>query len=561
MVRRLALVSACLSLVALLSAGCRTRDADPTRPQVIRAGQAWRSDRLDLNADEEQQVEAFARYAAGVVDELDDAPEDALAHYLAAVAADPADEDLTLEVSRKLIERRRLEDARQLLERSTKRPQASASVWTWLGTVLALQGNPEAAMAAHREAVRRTPTDFVPYQNLIQLHLEADRVDQALAILREAESQPDTDSVFLLTLANVYEALRRTRNPKVPDLRPTIVGVLDRVRAMSPESPMERLRLADLYQLAGEGDRALPLYQDLLKSDPDLPGLRERLTEIYLRADNREKATEQLQHLSLSHPSNAWPHYFLGLLALEDRRFDDAVAAFNRVLVLRPDNDAIYYDLAIAQLSHRRPADALEVLTRARQRFRPTFQLEFYTAAALSDLERYAEAIRHYTTAEVIASATAPVRLTALFHFQFGIALERNKQYAEAATKFERAIELKPDFADALNYLGYMWAERGENLERARDMIQKAVDLEPDNGAFLDSLAWVLHQLGRSAEALPHQLRAIELSKEPDPVLFDHLGDIYRRLERVEDARAAWRKALEGGSNTAIEEKLNGPTN
>ena len=101
-----------------------------------------------------------------------------------------------------------------------------------------------------------------------------------------------------------------------------------------------------------------------------------------------------------------------------------------------------------------------------------------------------------------------------------------------------------------------MWAERGTNLERAREWIQKAVDLEPDNGAFLDSLAWVLHQQGRSAEGLPLQLRAIELVKEPDGTLQDHLGDIYLKMGRKDDARKAWQRSLEVEPNAEIEKKL-----
>lgn len=552
--RAAGLASLCLGL-ALIGTGCHSVPK-PGRPQVLRPGQALDTRALELSGAEEQEIDAYAHFSAGLVDELDEAPEAALAHYLAAIENDPDHEELTIDVARKLVELRRLDEARQVLERSVSRKDASGLVWAMLGMVHKLQGRPEAAIRASQEAIKRTPQSVSGYRNLAQIYLEAGQLSDAVGVLEEAAKQPDTDTRFLLLLADALGALQQLKDPAVGDLRPRILGLLERAASLKPKEPREILRLADLFQLFGEGSKSLPLYQQLLDADPDLPGLRERLAEVYLRTDNKEKAAEQLRILALQKPTNPLPHYYLGVLALEMKRFDDAVSAFNQVLILRPDNEPIYYELALANLSHNRPKDALEVLGRARKKFRPSFQLEFYSAIAMSELKQYEDAIRHFTAAEVVAGATAPEQLTYLFYFQSGVAYERAKRFDDAAVQFEKAVELKPDFADALNYLGYMWAERGTNLERARELIQKAVDLEPDNGAFLDSLAWVLHQQGKSAEALPLQLRAVELTKEPDGTLQDHLGDIYLKLGRKEEARKAWQRSLEIEKNAEIEKKL-----
>ncbi len=511
---------------------------------------------LTLSEADEQRIEAHARFAAAVLDDFDESPETALDHYLRASELDPDNEDLTLEVARKLVEGRRLDDATTVLERASLRPEASGLVWGWLGMVHKLAGRSEAAIIANQQAVLRMPRNLAGYQNLAQIYLEAGQVADAVGVLEEAARQPDTDTRFLLMLAEALGAIQQVKDPGVGDLKPRILVLLDRAAALKPAEPAEVLRLADLFQLFGEGTKSVPLYQRLLETEPDLPGLRERLADVYLRTDNHEKAAEQLRVLSLRQPTNPLPHYYLGVLALEAKRFEEAVSEFNQVLILRPDNEAIYYDLAIAHLSHSRPQEALAVLDRARGKFRSSFQVEFYSAAALIELKRYEEAIRHFTAAEVIAGATVPEQLTALFFFQSGIAYERAKRFDDAAVQFERAVELKPDFAEALNYLGYMWAERGTNLERARELIQRAVDLEPDNGAFLDSLAWVLHQLGRPAEALPLQLKAMDLVKEPDATLEDHLGDIHEKLGQVEAARKAWQRAQELEPTPEIAEKL-----
>jgi Tfp pilus assembly protein PilF len=101
-----------------------------------------------------------------------------------------------------------------------------------------------------------------------------------------------------------------------------------------------------------------------------------------------------------------------------------------------------------------------------------------------------------------------------------------------------------------------MWAERGQNLAEARQLIEKAVALEPKNAAYLDSLGWVLYKLNRPAEALGWLQKAIEHSEGPDPTLYDHLGDVYANMDKLPEAREAWRKSLSIEPNTEIEKKL-----
>lgn len=525
---------------------------------MLRPGQSIDSRHLELSEEEERLTEAHARFAAGIVAESDDADAEALEHYLKALELDPDNEPLAIEVAPKLIAGRRLEEARAILTRITARPDSSGMAWAWLGLVHALQKDQPAAVAANREAIRRLPGNLNAYQVLARIYLAAGQVAEALAVLDDAAQQPDsaTSARFLLNLAETFGAFQQIKDPAVGDLRPRILGLLDRAAAKKPEEPAEQLRLADLYQVLGEGEKALPLYDQLLQSAPDVPGLRERLATIYLRNDNREKAAEQFRAMARNQPTNPLPHYYLGMLAMETRHYDEAIDAFQKLLVLRPEDPTSYFDLAVAQLSHSRPLEALEVLERVRAKFRPSFQLEFYSAAAQMELKKYEAAIGHFTSAEIIANASAPAQLTYSFYFQYGVAYERLKRYDDAAIQFERAIELKADFGEAYNYLGYMWAEQGLNLPRAHELIQKAVELEPDNAAFLDSLAWVLHQMNRTAEALPHQLRAIELSKEPDATLYDHLGDMYQRLGKLPEARQAWEKAQGIEAKPEVEKKL-----
>jgi tetratricopeptide (TPR) repeat protein len=125
-----------------------------------------------------------------------------------------------------------------------------------------------------------------------------------------------------------------------------------------------------------------------------------------------------------------------------------------------------------------------------------------------------------------------------------GAALLELGRWTDAEADLKRAVEIAPSEPEALNYLGYSWAERGENLDQAFALIDKAVELRPDSGAIIDSLGWAHYQLGRYSEAVGHLEKAAALEPD-DPTVTDHLGDVYWRLGRRIEARYEWRRGLE----------------
>jgi tetratricopeptide (TPR) repeat protein len=128
--------------------------------------------------------------------------------------------------------------------------------------------------------------------------------------------------------------------------------------------------------------------------------------------------------------------------------------------------------------------------------------------------------------------------------FTFGSVLERAKRFDEAEEKFNQVLQLDPDNAPALNYLGYMLADLNRRVGDAHDMIQKALDLDPDNGAYLDSLGWVYYRQERFELAERFLVRSLEQFKR-DPVVHSHLGDVYYKLGRNALAKEHWQRSLE----------------
>jgi tetratricopeptide (TPR) repeat protein len=159
--------------------------------------------------------------------------------------------------------------------------------------------------------------------------------------------------------------------------------------------------------------------------------------------------------------------------------------------------------------------------------------------------KRFTEAVEAYDQAiRRLQAAGMPERWS--LYYSRGIALERSGQWKESEADLLHALELKPDQPLVLNYLGYSWIDRGENLERGLKMIEKAVELRPEDGYIVDSLGWAHYRLGDYPSAVQYLEKAIELVPE-DPTINDHLGDAYWQSGRANEARFQWRRALQFG--------------
>jgi len=555
-----------LALSALVLSGCGSA---PERPSPAAAGGMVQA-REKGSPSGEKIAEAYAHFGTAVIDEMNGDFADALEEYYKAMRIDPAYEALVLEVSSRLLLNKEAEKALDLVSRAAARPEASAAVFAQLGAVYSQLGKTEQAIAANRTAIKKAPTTLAGYRNLFTLFAQANRNDEALAVLDEAGRQPKAEADFLCGLAELYFTYERQAPAHKEKARARTLAILNRATQLNPVSPTVLMMLADGYSLLGDTTQAAQCYLELLKHLPDSSQVREvqelrdgihaKLTAIYLRASDHKRAAEQLEKLLAHDPTNPSLHYCLAALALDGKEYERAAAHFSETILLNPAFEQAYYDLATAQMNLEKPAEALATLDKARAKFghdNENFVLEFMTGMALSLQKSYAEAVGHFSSAEVIARATEPKRLNEFFYFEVGATYERKGDLAEAEKYFQKCLAIAPAFAQALNYLGYMWAEHDLNLEKARDLISQALKAEPANGAYLDSMGWVLFKLNQPQQALDYALKAAQGLEKPDATVFDHLGDIYQALKQSDKAREAWQKSLKLEPSEQVRKKLN----
>lgn len=558
--RKLCFPAAALAL-ALLS-GCQGSGTVPKgAAPAARIEQGHASGRRGEGAREDDRLaQAHAHYGAALVHELSGEPAAALENFRAAAWDDPDNAGLVLEVTRRFLQASQPQNALAILTNATARADAPGELFAQLGAVYAQLGQPDPAVAADKIAIRRAPRALAGYLNLCAVCFQSKRYDDAQKVLDQALKVSGTTAGFLVEVARLYVGLGQQAAAKKAAARSSALATLERAARLKPADPDVRLKLADGLNALGYPDKASPFYLDLLRQYPDSPlvrtAVRAKLIDIYLRGKDPSQAVGQLEAVVRDQPGNALAYYLLGNLAYEAKQMDRAADYLAKAILFKPDLEPAYYDLAQAQIAANHSPAARETLRAARAKFGDNFVLEFLTGVACRAAQQYAEAIKAFTAAEIIAQATDPKRLNEFFYFQAATAYERSGNLPQAVQYFEKTLQLAPDFAEALNYLGYLWAERGENLDRARELIEKAVKLEPKNAAYLDSLGWVLFKQGHPREALGYLQQAIASSEAPDPTLFDHLGDTFAALNQPAQAREAWRKSLALQPDEKIQKKL-----
>jgi tetratricopeptide (TPR) repeat protein len=177
-------------------------------------------------------------------------------------------------------------------------------------------------------------------------------------------------------------------------------------------------------------------------------------------------------------------------------------------------------------------------------------------ADLLSDDDRYSESA---ATLDKAIAVTGEANADWTLFYLRGASEERAGDWPAAEADLKRALKLKPDEPEVMNYLGYAWVDRDEHLPEAVGLLEKAEALQPDSGAIVDSLGWARYRTHDYASAIIDLERAVQLDAS-DPEVNDHLGDAYWRVGRRLEAQYQWRRVLslnpDAKMRAAVEAKL-----
>ncbi len=262
---------------------------------------------------------------------------------------------------------------------------------------------------------------------------------------------------------------------------------------------------------------------------------RKAWLSVLMKRGQSDLVVGDLERLLVRFPNDADLHVLLGQARVDRGDYQGAAAAFESA-VQRDSSIQALTGLVFAYV-HSADLPSAATAARAAARLSPGNAPRLSLAMILREQGKWDEAATVFE--EVVRSDSTNTNAL----FDWASSLERSERFSESEAAFRRLLRQDPEHAAGLNYLGYMFADRGSNLDEAYDLIRRATLKEPRNGAFLDSMGWVLYRLGRHEEALSFLRKADEYASD-DATILDHLGEASRALGNVPEARDYWQRAL-----------------
>jgi tetratricopeptide (TPR) repeat protein len=405
---------------------------------------------------------------------------------------------------------RRWSDAAGAYEQALKVSPRSFDLRVRYASMLLNTGAKEDAQKARtalREALAQRGTD----ERALYLSSLAERrsgdLDAAESTARRLIAQNARNRFGYSALAEALEERRRYQG--VVD---ALAPAMSAFRSGQDSSGALALLLPHLgfaYLQVGQSDKAVEVFEEARKLAPRDLSLTGYLIQAQMSAKNFDQAAEIAREARAGDPAN------LALARLEAQALrqggkgDAALALLEGIVQKRADEPDAYVALAELYNETNRGAQAVKVLQEARAKFPADTSLAFELASVL----------------------------------------EKQKKYSESEAVFRQLIAKDPEHAGALNYLGYMLAERGDRLEESVGLIQRALKIDPDNGSYLDSLGWAYFKSGKFDLAEEFLKRAAD-QLLTNSVVQDHYGDVLARLGRHDQAIAAWNRALAGDGDS-----------
>ena len=281
-----------------------------------------------------------------------------------------------------------------------------------------------------------------------------------------------------------------------------------------------------------------------------------------------EQAYEYFNELATRYPEDPSYSYSAGLLAYENHQYALVYGHLQHLIELDSDNHSAYYYMGLSALHEDLPAQAvgyLQQVSKGPDRLNAlTLLLDLDSPEAQQRIP-YFDQLRHQNqdlaadiftleaqylqdigdTDAALASYQAALQLYPNhIHLLYNYALlaQSSHQFDTTELMLQRIIKLEPDHTNALNALGYAYADRGVNLAEAEVLIRKALAHEPNNAAIIDSLGWVSYRLGHLRQSLTLLTKAYDIM--PAAEIAAHLGAVKWALGDTKGAFETWNLAL-----------------
>jgi len=408
---------------------------------------------------------------------------------------------------------------------------------------------------------------------MANLYLKKQQFSQAIDILQTLPSQDKTAKIHYL-IGQAYAHLKdhnraikhfqqaTSKNPLLTkawtDLAYEYEKTKNYVQAektyrkllnQQPDNIDILLRLIDLNIKLNKLETAL----DFVKKGPKNTSFLLRATALFMQQGFYDQANSILNLIAKDDLDKAKALFFRAISALKTE--DKPDKALN--LLQQIPEQTYLYPRALslkAQIYSQKGSKekALNLVRQGHKKFPENASFWVLESEILNSQKKYQQSMALLTNALDLL----PKNINILF--QAGITAHHLGKKEQALDYMERLISFNPDYAPALNFIGYTLIEQGQNFVRAKILLEKALKMEPQNGYFLDSLAWWYFKHGKLDKAWETIKQAVDQVKD-DPIIWEHFGDIAHGLKKREKAHRAYKRALdlETDHSKRVQKKLN----
>jgi len=407
-----------------------------------------------------------------------------------------------------------------LLQVSEKEPGDLDTLYA-LGDLLVAESRLSEALLIYQKIDRLQPEDFKATQRLASTYLAMEQPDQAIAVLKDLARENPDDGTAHYYLGEVY--LKTGDYPKAEEQF--------RLAADQSETdPDPWLKLAAV-QAESDDQKAVATLKEGLVIMPGNPKLLEVLALVRLSQKRYKQAATLMQEVyetitaddPAAIPSNLF-FYNYALICTHRRQTQEGADWLLKAIEQEPALLELYVQRTMTGTVTFRTAATRVLRALSNRSHNNSASVLAHLGTLYLAEERPAKAVRSFESALELTQ-THPLQSTVLsprFYFWYGIALDQSDQTERAVEQFETCIQLDPTYADALNYLAYLWATQGIRLEEAAQYIQSALELDPKNPAYMDTWGWILYQQGAFSQALELLLEADQI-RPGDPEILEHI--------------------------------------
>ena len=530
----------------------------------------------------EEDYCAYAHFLTAELQKLEGNVEEVIQEYEKAIECDPSSFYLRKELLILLLSQSKVDSAKSLIEQTIKLFPDESDLALILAQLYRNEGKNRKAARILNKVVKKEPENrsanlllfavFLDDKNwkeakeyadklvelakeesaeilektYIQIGVEYAKVgkfSEGLDYLMEARAlSPDNPQIYL-ALGTLYESEGKPEEA---------LKEYERAMSLSPFSVLIYYKLGEIYNQLGRVDEAVSIYEKALQLNSSDYVSSTNLAQLYYAKKEYLKGLKILQDCPIK---DSRIYYLLGIFLTQLDRISEAEESLKKSIELTPASYIPYSFLVHIYGKEDKKEEALSLLNDAEEKsLLAEGKLYLLFGVTYANFKEYGKSVDYLKKAYDLSPDDDTII------FQLAASYERSNDWFRAVYYLRKAIKLNPKNAEALNYLGYMFAEKGIRLNESIALIEKALEIVPENGYFVDSLGWAYYQKGLWDKALGELEKAVRLLKEDgedDAIVREHLGDVYYKKGNIAEARKQWEISLSlDSTRKEVKEKL-----